>query len=403
MLGVFVVLFAVLAFVAGAAADRSRVLPVATLPGLPLASTPDSIPLDDSLVHEAANVVAQNYVDRVAIQRRTLTYGAIGGLVDALGDVGHSRFLSPDDLRQQQEALQGRLEGIGVEITRRNGALTITPIPGSPAQEAGLRPGDILLRVDGQDVSDLSLEQVSQLVRGPAGSTVTLEVFHPGESTLRTVTVTRQQLTVPSVTWAMARGTTAAHVLISQFAEHTGADLAGALRSARAAGASSIVLDMRNDPGGLRDEAVAAASQFLAAGIVLIEQDAQGNRTTFPVQPGGAATDLPLVVLINQGTASSAEIVAGALQDHRRATLVGTTTFGTGTVLSTFFLSDGSALLLGTHQWLTPEGRLIWRRGIPPDIRVELPADQLPTRPVEEAHGVAEPDVQLARALQELK
>src|SRR6185503_3242067 len=151
---------------------------------------------------------------------------------------------------------------------------------------------------------------------------------------------------VPSVTWARAPGTAIAHVALGQFAEHSSEELIAALTAARADGARAIALDMRNDPGGLRDEAIAVASQFVGQGDVLLEQDAEGQRTAFAARPGGIATDLPLVVLINNGTASSAEIVAGALQDHGRGKLVGATTVGTGTVLSAFPLSDGSAVLL---------------------------------------------------------
>jgi carboxyl-terminal processing protease len=196
-------------------------------------------------------------------------------------------------------------------------------------------------------------------------------------------------------------------VLVSEFAEGATNQLVAALKAARAEGVTGVVLDLRNDPGGLRDEAIGVTSQFLRDGTVLVEQDARGGRTTYSVKPGGVATDLPLVALVDNGTASSAEIVAGALQDHRRATVVGSTTFGTGTVLSTFNLSDGSAIFLGTEEWLTPNGRQIWHQGIAPDVKVALPSSAVPLIPSDEAGMTpqqlqASQDAQLLKAVQEL-
>jgi carboxyl-terminal processing protease len=337
-----------------------------------------------------------------------MTYGAIAGMLQSLGDTGHTRFLSPNDLRNEEAALSGHFEGIGAEVTMQDGRPTVVaPIPGSPAQQAGLRPGDVIVRVDGRDVAGLSLDAVLNLVRGPSGTSVTLSILHPGEMTVTDITIVRAPITVHSVSWTEVPGTTIAHVLISQFAEKATEELRAALNSAQTANVTGIVLDLRNDPGGLRDEAIGVASQFLREGNVLIEQNAEGKRTNYRVRSGGVALDIPIVVLINEGTASAAEIVAGALQDQRRGTLIGTTTFGTGTVLSTYTLSDGSAVLLGTAEWLTPNGRQIWHQGITPDVQVTLAADVLPLVPDEEATLTAaqlkaSQDTQLLRALQEL-
>ena len=386
----------------GAALERSGVLP-----GANAGETPSADHGFGTFV-EAWSLVQDHYVDRPAVDSTKMAYAAIQAMLETLGDVGHTRFLSPDALREEQDLLAGKLEGIGAEVTIQNGQPTIVaPIPGTPAQQAGLRPGDVIQRVDGQDTSGLTLEQVLSLVRGPAGSTVTLTVVHKGETTPVDLPIVRAKITVPNVSWALLPGTSVAHVLVHQLGEHATDELVAALGDAQAKGAKAVILDLRNDPGGLRDESVGVASQFLKEGDVLLEQDSQGRRTDFPVKPGGVAVDVPLVVLVNEGTASAAEIVAGAIQDHQRAPLVGQTTFGTGTVLSTYQLSDGSALLLGTAEWLTPNGRQIWHHGIAPDVSVALPAGVVPLTPEDEAPMTANElqasqDAQLLRALDEV-
>jgi carboxyl-terminal processing protease len=206
------------------------------------------------------------------------------------------------------------------------------------------------------------------------------------------------------VTWQQLPGTTIAHLRITAFSQGISQELQKALADIRKQGMTAVVLDLRNDPGGLLDEAVNTASQFLSSGNVLEEKNAQGHITPVPVKPQGMATDLPMVVLINGGTASAAEITAGALQDAHRATLVGETTFGTGTVLNEFHLSDGSALLLATEEWLTPAGRVIWHKGIAPDATVSLPTNVAPLIP-EAERGMttdqlhASGDEQLLRAI----
>lgn len=400
-----VVTLAGVGFIAGVAADREVINPAVPSTSTTPSATPDQF----DIFLQAWNLVHEHYVDQQAIDDTQLTYGAIDGMLAALGDVGHSRFLTPDELKAEQQSLSGHLEGIGAEVTMRNGQPTIVaPLPESPAQQAGIQPGDVIARVDGQDVSGLSLDEVIALVRGPAGTTVVLTVIHPDQTTPTDITVVRARLTIPSVSWTTVPGTTTAQLLISSFSQGTTDQLEEAIDDARAAGATSLVLDLRNNPGGILDEAVGVASQFLDHGTVLLTQDATGDQTPIPVRSGGHALDIPLVVLVNNGSASSAEIVAGAIQDHQRGPVVGQTTFGTGTVLSTFTLEDGSAILLGTEQWLTPNGHLIWHQGITPDVEVELPPDVVPLTP--QTLGALTPeqvqesqDTQLQRALELLQ
>jgi carboxyl-terminal processing protease len=366
-------------------------------------------PADLSLVQEAYTMIQRVYVDRTALQAQQLEYGAISGMVDALGDTGHSRFLSPAMVKQESEMTQGQFEGIGVEVQTKNGAVVVVaPIDGTPAQRAGLRPGDIIAKVNGRDITGLPLEQVVGMILGPTGTSVTLTIMNPDNGQTRDVTLVRARIAVQNVTWNQLPGTTIAHVRIAAFSQGVSKDLQKALSEVRAQGMTGIILDLRSDPGGLLDEVIGIASQFLKSGDVLLEKDAQGNTTPVPVQSVGAVTDLPMVVLINGGTASAAEILAGALQDAHRATLEGETTFGTGTVLSQFRLSDGSALLLATEEWLTPAGRVIWHQGISPDVTVALPPDASPLLPEGEsgltaAQLKASSDAQLLRALDLLK
>jgi carboxyl-terminal processing protease len=370
---------------------------------------PDTIPSDAAqefgLIEEAWNTIQRVYVDRTAVQSPHLAYGAISGMVSALGDTGHSTFLTPEMAQQQYNLTQGQFDGIGAEVQVKNGHVVIVaPMDGSPAQQAGLRPDDVILKVDGEDVTDLPLDQVVRRILGPAGSQITLTILRPGDGQARDFTLTRAHITLHNVTWVQIPGTTLAHLRIAAFSHGVTQDLQKTLTDIQQQGLTGIVLDLRNNPGGLLDEAVGVASQFLKEGNVLLEKDAQGQVTPVPVKPDGVATDLPLVVLINGGTASAAEIVAGALQDAGRATLIGETSFGTGTVLNEFPLSDGSALLLATEEWLTPGGRLIWHQGISPDVAVSLSTDTTPLFPRAEtgmtrAQLNASGDEQLLRAL----
>ncbi len=360
---------------------------------------------DLQLITEAWNTVQRVYVDHSAEQSTSLTYGAIGGMIDALGDTGHSTFLSPDMVKSEQDYSQGQFEGIGAEVESKDGYVTIVaPMDGSPAQKAGLHAGDAILKVDGQDMSDVPLQQVVGHILGPAGTSVTLTILDPKTTKTSDVTLVRAKITVDNVTSQLLPGTTVAHVRIAGFSQGVSQELKQALAGLTGQGVTGIILDLRNNPGGLLDEAVNTASEFLASGDVLLEKDAQGIVTHVTVRPGGVATQIPMAVLINKGSASASEIVAGALQDAKRGTLVGETTFGTGTVLEEFPLSDGSALMLAIQEWLTPGGRVIWHKGISPDQAVTLASDATSLTPEAErdmtaAQLQASTDQQLLQAL----
>lgn len=365
--------------------------------------------LNVPLMGQAAAVIQRNYVDRPAIQRTTLTYGAISGMVNALGDSGHSTFLTPDMVTELRNEERGEFKGIGVEIAMKEGRVTvIAPIDQSPAQHAGLRAGDAIVKVNSQDISTWPLSKVVDQITGPAGSKVQLTLLDPKSGQTRDVTITRASIKIREVTWVPLPGTRLAHLRIASFNGSVSKDLHAALEEIRTARLQGIVLDLRDNPGGILDEAIDSASEFLSGGNVLLIKDANGKTTPQPARKGGIATDIPVVVLVNEGSASAAEIVAGALRDTRGAQLVGQKTFGTGTVLGQFNLTDGSALLLAIQEWLTPKGESFWHKGIVPQIEVSLPENVSPLLPENErtmtvAEFQSTTDKQLLRAIEVLK
>lgn len=345
---------------------------------------PDTFPNSDIVVANDADdfdtfwqvwdIVHERFIDREALDPTNLEYGAIEGLIEALGDEGHTVFLTPQELTRQRTDITGKFQGIGAYVGMRDGLpVIVAPFDGSPAEEAGIRAGDIIMEVDGEDVTSWSLGDIVEVIRGAAGTDVVLTVLRADEGTSQEITINRGEITVPAATWAMLPGTQVALVRLSQFSGNATDEITLAINEAEAAGAESLIVDVRNNPGGLLDQAIRVTSQFLQDGNVLQQEDAQGKRKAYPVKSGGLATDIPMVVLINRGSASSSEIFAGAIQDHNRGPVVGETTFGTGTVLEPFTLDDGSGLMLGTSQWLTANGRLIRKQGIEPDVTVEAP------------------------------
>ena len=365
-------------------------------------------PADFSLMAEAWDALERHYVDKASLQPKKLIYGAVSGMMDALGDTGHSAFLTPKMVAEERDFRKNKFEGIGAEIQAKSGHVVIVaPLDNSPALRAGLRPGDIILKVSGENVSGLALSEAVERIRGAPGTSVTLTIMTPATGRTQDITLVRQAIRINNVTWLRIPGTTIVHVRIASFSQDAAAHLREALESIRTERFSGIVLDLRNNPGGILDEVVRATGQFLTGGNVLLVKDADGQITPVPVVRGGLLPNLPMVVLVNNGTASAAEIMAGALKDARRAVLVGETTFGTGTVLKQFGLSDGSALLIAIEEWLTPSGQTIWHKGIAPDVIVSLPPDVMPTIPSAERGMTPEElrasgDAQLSRAQQML-
>jgi carboxyl-terminal processing protease len=327
---------------------------------------------DWSLLDQAYQLLRANYVDQSALNPTTLLQGAIQGLMDAVNDPGHTGYLTAEELAARNESLSGTFVGVGAVLDlRASGPTVVRVLPGSPAEKAGLRAGEVILRVDGASVVGQTIDQVVAKVRGPAGTPVTLGLQDP-DGSQRSLTIVRAQLDLPLVSWALAPGTKDAVIRLESFSTGAAKDTLAAIKAARAAGAAGIVLDLRANPGGYVTEAVDVASQFLASGVIYISEDRSGKPVSHDVTGGGIATDIPLVVLVDGQTASAAEIVTGAIQDAGRAPIVGETTYGTGTVVGTFPLSDGSAVTIGTERWLTPKGHAIWREGLTPDQTVAL-------------------------------
>lgn len=336
------------------------------------------------LMAEAWNTIQRYYVDRSAVTAQNLTYGAISGMVDALGDTGHSTFLTPGMVKQLSASEKGELKGVGIEVQMKNKQMIIiAPLDDSPAQRAGLHSGDVILSVNGRDVAGMALSEAVEQISGPVGTTVELGILNPHTHRIRQLTIVRAEIKLHDLSWQRLPGTDIADVHIAGFDEGIANDLRTALQQINAAQMKGLVLDLRDNPGGILDEGVNVASQFMPGGNVLLVKDAQGKVTPIPVKPGGLATNLPMAILINGGSASAAEIVAGALGSTRRGVLIGETTFGTGTVLNEYQLSGGSALLLAVQEWLTPDGQSFWHKGLAPQIKIELPQDVSPLVPAD--------------------
>jgi carboxyl-terminal processing protease len=368
-------------------------------------------PTEFAVFWEAWDLVVEYFVDRDQIDYTAMTYGAIQGMLSTLGDENHTVFFAPDEAQQQASALEGSFEGIGAYVGQEEGKfIIVSPIRGSPAEQAGILAGDTVVAVDGTEITGMAEWEVISLIRGPAGTSVNLSVLHDGETQPVEMIIRRGWIDIESVLWARIPGTDFAHLQITQFASDTSRELRGALQDILAdrtggRAVKGIMLDLRNNPGGYLQEALRVANQFLPQGdIILHEQDAKGGITTYRVEGSGLAREIELVVLVNQGSASAAEIVAGALQENGRAKLVGMPTVGTGTVLRPFSLSDGSVLRLGVTNWLTPKRELIKGQGVQPDLVVEQEGsveliDSIRLGEISAADVRVHPDLQFQAAL----
>lgn len=337
----------------------------------------------------AWQLVHQNYVDQ-PVDDTVLMQGAIRGMLEALGD-SHTSYMNPEEYRQANTPLEGEYEGIGawVDITGEYLKI-ISPMPDSPAEKAGLKAEDQIVAIDGEDMTGIDGNLVLRRVLGPAGSDVTLTIYRPNTEETFDVTITRAKIVIPSVESKMLEDGIA-YVQILTFGESTDRDLRQQLSDLMAQNPKGLILDLRNNGGGYLYTAVAVVSQFIEEGPVLYEVYGDGTRDTYESLGNGLATKIPLIVLVNEGTASASEITAGAIQDYKRGILVGVTTFGKGSVQTWQELgTEQGAVRITIARWLTPKERQIHGIGLIPDVEVQITEEDI----------AAERDPQLEKAIE---
>ncbi|MCP4360769.1 MAG: S41 family peptidase, partial [Chloroflexi bacterium] len=298
-----------------------------------------------------------------------LVEGAIVGMLDTLDDT-HTRYLSPEDQEAAERNFDGKYQGIGAEVENVEGYITIvSPIDGSPAEAAGLMPGDILRAADGVDLTGMDVGEAVGLVRGPAGTAVLLTIERDGETF--DIEIVRDVVILVSVSGEMLADNLA-YIRLSRFGDSTNSELNGVLEELMAANPDGLILDLRRNPGGALNTTVDIADEFLSEGTVLVERFGDGRERLFESEDGGLAEEVPMVILIDEGSASASEVLAGAIQDRRRGTLIGQTSFGKGTVQTWHTLSNKGGIRITIAQWLTPEKASIHKQGLTPDYFIPL-------------------------------
>lgn len=356
-----------------------------------LSATPEDMQTLFAPFWEAWNIVHSEFVDQ-PLDDVTLMRGAIRGMMEAVGDK-QTFYMDPVVYEAETSTLSGEYEGIGAFVDTTGDYLSIiSPIEGSPAEAAGLKPGDLIVAIDGVDMTGTPPEEARQKVIGPAGTTVTLSVAREGQEEPLEFIITRAKITIPSVTGKMLENDIA-YIDINQFGDKTTSELNTVLEELIPQNPKGIIIDLRNNGGGYLQTSIEVASEFIDKGVILYERYGDGSRDTYNALGNGRATDLPIVVLVNEGSASASEILAGALQDYERAKLVGVITYGKGSVQQWIPLSDeNGAARVTIARWLTPDERLIDGVGLTPDFTVELTEDDV----------AAERDPQLDKAIQVL-
>ena len=322
------------------------------------------------VVEEAWGIIFKEYVETDRLDADTLSQAAIKGMLEELDDP-YTSYLDVSTYQLSLSNLAGKFEGIGAYVgVREEQLMIIAPIVGSPAAEAGIKAGDIILAVDGQSTSGMSLEEAVLHIRGAKGTPVSLLIRHEGDTEPLQIEIVRAEIKLASVNFEMKGDI--AYIIISHFSERTSEELSVILDSIAQEAATGIILDLRSNPGGLLEAVVDVTSHFLKEGVVVYIVDNQGERTSLSLEPETVTNDLPMVVLTDNYSASGSEVLAGALQDHARATIAGMKTYGKGSVNTLHRLKNGAGLYITVARWLTPDGRPIEGEGIEPDYELEL-------------------------------
>lgn len=339
---------------------------------------PKKINVDFKLFWDTWDLLFKTYIDKKALDPVKLFYGAITGMVAAAGDP-YTVFLPPEQQKSTKDELGGSFEGVGIQLGFNRDTpprlVVITPLDGTPAKQAGIKPQDMILKIDDKETSGMNLPEAVRLIRGPKGTGISLAIFRQGETETKTYTLVRDTIIVKSVEASFKQTTSGKDIAIirlSRFGERTKDEWAQAVSEVISKNPDGLILDVRNNPGGYLEGAVFISSEFLEGGDVVIQQNSEGEKTAFKVNRAGKLTSIPMMVLINKGSASASEIVAASLQDRKRGKLLGEKSFGKGTIQEAQDLGGGTGIHITIAKWLTPNGKWVNdTQGLEPDVKIE--------------------------------
>lgn len=357
---------------------------------------PKNINVDFKLFWDVWDLLSRSYLDKKAIDAEKLFHGAISGMVAALGDP-YTVFLPPQQQKFSTEELNGSFEGVGIQLgfNKEKRLTVIAPLDGTPAQKAGIKPEDLILKIDGKDTVNMTLPEAVTLIRGPKGTKIELTILRGEDSEPLQFTLTRESIIVKSVEVSFKTaesGKKVAIIKLSRFGERTKEEWNEAVNKLLSENAQAVVLDVRNNPGGFLDGAVFIASEFIDSGDIVLQENSSGEKTSFKVNRAGKLTEMPVIVLINKGSASASEIVAGALRDRKGIRLAGEKSFGKGTIQEAQDLAGGTGIHITVAKWLTPKGSWVNdSQGFEPDVKVE---------PAKEETEKQSEDMQLNKAIE---